>query len=241
MATPTFVASGTVGQNTGSGNPTAPGIPAGTLATHLLLCFVVSADNVTSTVAGFTNEPTLSGNNGVNQRYAVFYKWAVGGDTAPAVTHASGNGCSAFIIGVAGAAPGSGSPFAVVGTPSLNASSLTCTASTITPAGTNDFVVFFGECGATGTSTSNTFAAASGTNPTFTLRVTNQNFQGTNEIDFSVHTGPSSTGAATGSRTSTMTGGAMTNMGVMFTVNDVGPAAVTAALPFIPHRMPLGA
>jgi hypothetical protein len=38
-----------------------------------------------------------------------------------------------------------------------------------------------------------------------------------------------------------MTGGAMTNMGVMFTVNDVGPAAVTAALPFIPHRMPLGA
>jgi hypothetical protein len=242
MATPTFVAAGTVGQNTGSGNPTAPGIPAGTAATHLLLCFVVSADNVASTVAGFTNEPTLTGNNGTLQRFGVFYKWAVGGDTAPAVTHAAGNSASAVIIGVAGAAPGSGSPFAVLGTPSLNASSTTCTATGITPAGTTDFVVWFGVCGQSGTGAQNAYGVVGGTNPTFTERVDNPNFQGTNEVDFAVDTGPSTTGAATGTRTSTMVSTAMVNMGVMFTVNDVGPAAAVApvlgpafqAIPFSP-------
>jgi hypothetical protein len=165
---------------------------------------VVSADNVTSTVAGFTNEPTLTGNNGVNQRFGVFYKWAVGGDTAPAVTHAAGGGCSAVIIGVAGAGPGSGSPFAVLGTPSLNASSLTVTATGITPAGTTTSWSSSACAARRAPSTSNTFAPASGTNPTFTSGSTATRTNGTNEIDFAVDTGPSGTGAATGTRTSTL-------------------------------------
>lgn len=243
MATPTFVAAGTVGQNaSGSGNPTAPGIPAGTVATHLLLCFVVSADNVVSTVAGFTNDSALSGNNTVNQRFAVFYKWAVGGDTAPAVTHTGGNSCSAGIIGIAGAATGSGSPFTVRGTPSLNASSTTCTATGITPVGTTDFVVFFGSSGGASTATQNTYTVGTGTNPTFTERIDNQNGLGTAEADFFVDTGPAGTGAATGNRTTTLEVGAAVNMGVLFTVNDIGPAAVVPpavtpafqAIPFIP-------
>jgi hypothetical protein len=226
MATPTFVAAGTVGSNaSGTGNPTAPGIPAGTVAGHLLLCFVQSADNVTATVAGFTNEATLSGTNGALQRFSVFYKWAVGGDTAPAVTHAAGNTCTAVIIGVAGAGPGSGSPFAVLGTPSLNASSLTVTATGITPAGTTDLVFWYGVSSLAGTSSSNNFGVVGGSNPTFTERVDNQGVTGTNEVDFAVDTGPSNTGAATGTRTSTLTTIQTPNMGVMFTVKDVTAAA----------------
>src|SRR5881397_3076021 len=128
MATPTVVAVGTVGQNTGTGNPTAPGIPAGTALGHVMLAFVVSSDNIVSTVAGFTNKSALTGNNGTIQRFSVFWKWAVGGDTAPAVTHAAGDACSAVIISVSGLGITSGDPFAILGTPSLNASSTTVTA-----------------------------------------------------------------------------------------------------------------
>jgi hypothetical protein len=236
MATPTFVAAGTVGQNAGTGNPTAPGIPAGTAAGHLLLCFVVSADNVVSTVAGFTNEATLTGNNGVNQRFGVFYKWAVGGDTAPAVTHAAGNSTSAVIIGVSGAGPGSGSPFAVLGTPSLNASSATVTATGITPSGTTDLVFFFGLSTQVGTGNPERVSPATGTNPTFTERVDSNNPNGSNECDFAVDTGPAGTGAATGTRTSTLSLNATPNMGVMFTVKDVTAAAAARAVTFGPRR-----
>lgn len=238
MATPTFRAIGTI-QQSASGNPTAPGIPAGTVATDLLSCFVLSADNVVSSVAGFTNEPRLTGNNGTGQRFAVFYKWAVGGDTAPAVTHAAGNSCTAFIIGVAGAAPGSGNPYTVVGTPSLNASSLTCTATGITPVGTTDLVFWLGVCGQAGTGTQNSYGVVGGTNPTFTERADSPNFQGIDEVDCAVDTGAAGTGAATGTRTSTMVGGMMANMGVMFTVNDIGPPVPVLTpsfnpVPFIP-------
>jgi hypothetical protein len=222
VATPTVRAVGTIGQNAGSGNPTAPGVPAGTTTDDVLVGVGVSADNVQMGFGGF--HEWLGVNNGSLQRLTVAGRRAGASETAPRVTHTGGSSASCVLIAIAGVP--STIPIelvpAVIGAPSLNASSTTVTASGITPAGTSDLIFWVGLATAVGTLTSNAYSTVGGTNPTFTERVENNNFAGTNEVDFAIDTGPSTTGAATGTRTSTLSAAAMVNMAVMFSINDVG-------------------
>jgi hypothetical protein len=82
---------------------------------------------------------------------------------------------------------------------------------------------------ATGTTTQYTYGVVGGTNPTFTERIDNSGFQGSNEADMAVDTGPFTSVAATGARTSTLAPSAAVNTGVMFTITDVGGAAPVRA------------
>lgn len=98
---------------------------------------------------------------------------------------------------------------------SANASSSTITASTITPTA-DDYVIFFAGHG----TAAGTVASYSGTDPTFS-----EQFDSASGVEASGHCMAlgSSTGAATGSRTATITGGASTNTGYLIAIRDEPP------------------
>jgi hypothetical protein len=80
-------------------------------------------------------------------------------------------------------------------------------------------------CSIAGTGIQYSWTPVGGTNPTFTERIDNQGFNGSNEADMAVDTGPFTSVAATGARTSTLSPSGAVNTGVMFTITDVGGAA----------------
>jgi hypothetical protein len=224
MAQPTVRAVGTV-SSVASGNMT-PGVPTGTTTGDIMVCFTVAADNVVVTYpAGWTK--FIEQNNGTGQRMTAAWKLAGASETAPTVTHAAGGGAQSRIISFIGA--NTTSPIGTLGTPSVNASSTTVTASSITPSAATELCVWFGTASATGTTTQYTFGVVGGTNPAFTERLDNSGFQGPNEADMAVDTGPFTSVAATGARTSTLAPSAALNTGVMFTLTDVGGAAPVRA------------
>jgi hypothetical protein len=239
VATPTVVAVGTVGATTGTGgNPTAPGIPAGTTTDDIMVMLVGAGDNITVTLpVGWTK--FVEQNNGTTNRMTLAWKRAGSSEAAPTVTHTGGDSCVSRIVSIRGVPNTQSNPIAVLGTPSANASSLTVTASTITPAGTTDLVVWAGLATIAGnTSNSNTYAVVGGTDPTFTERIDSVIGSGLNEAAIGLDTGPTVSGAATGSRTSTLGVAAAVNTGVMFTLNDAGGTAApttfsTANLPLL--------
>lgn len=202
-----------------------PGVPAGTTTNDIMVCFTGGADNIVCTYpAGWTK--FIEQNNGTTQRMTVAWKLAGAAESAPTVTHTAGNSCVSRIISFIGA--NTTTPIGTLGTPSANASSLTVTASTITPSAATELCVWVGLSTAVGTSSPNNYGVVGGTNPAFTERIDNPNGLGSNECDLGVDTGPFTSAAATGSRTSTLTVAATVNTGVMFTLTDVGGgAAVT--------------
>jgi hypothetical protein len=224
VAQPTVRAVGTV-SSVASGNMT-PGVPTGTTTNDIMVCFTVAADNVVVTYpVGWTK--FIEQNNGTTQRMTAAWKLAGAAETAPTVTHAAGGGAQSRIISFIGA--NTTAPIGTLGTPSVNASSTTVTASTITPSAATELCVWFGVSTQTGTSNQNAFAPVGGTNPTFTERIDNAGSAGANEADMAVDTGPFTSVAATGARTSTLSLNATVNIGVMFTLTDVGGAAPTRA------------
>lgn len=229
MATPTFVAAGTVGTAaSGSGPPTPPGIYAGIAQDDLMIGVQAAGDNVqTAFPGGWT--PFVEENNGALQHLLLTWKWAGSSESAPVVQHPGGSSVSAVIFGLRGVAK-SDNPIVVLGAVTKNASSTTVTAAGITPLAATALVVWVGLATASGTSSANAYSTVGGTNPTFTERVESNNGLGTNEVDLAIDTGPSTTGAATGARTSTLSLLAMVNMAVMFTVNDVAVTTADSAL-----------
>src|SRR4051794_14851233 len=99
----TFVAAGTSGDNgsVGSGNPTAPGIPAGMAAGDFMLLVVHSTDNITTTTpVGWTLKQAQNAGTGLRQ--TIFWRRWVSGDAAPAISHTGGDACQARIYGFRG-------------------------------------------------------------------------------------------------------------------------------------------
>src|SRR3954466_13829799 len=127
----TLVAAGTAA-HAASGNVT-PGLPAGFAADDIHICVVNAADNVVPTMpAGWTSKQGI--NNGLIERQTIFWRRAVGGDTAPVVTHAAGDSVTAQIFGFRGCVT-AGDPIEAINGGSTGTGK-TATATTITPAST---------------------------------------------------------------------------------------------------------
>lgn len=206
----TLVAAGANGDNgsVGSGNPTAPGIPAGMIAGDWMFLPVHSCDNITtSTPSGWTLKQ--ANNAGTALRQTIFWRYWVTGDAAPTIAHAAGDACQARIYGFRGVASVADpieafAPQAATGTATVTAPSITSVSDGAAIVGTWAHEV-------TGnTSGSPTWASYSGTNPTFAEigdnGVDNLN---ANELGVGVAWGTMTPGGATGARTAVVTNPAL--------------------------------
>lgn len=197
MARPSIRSVGALA-SAGSGNIT-PANPAGFVANDILFIPVSSGDNVTITAsAGWTVETGTNSGTGLRQTFV--WKRAAGGDAAPTITHTAGSTIIGRTFAIQNCTT-TGTPFAFTQKP--NVSGTTVTADTITPSASTDFVVFIGSVANADTSTPITQIGYSGTNPAFTEQTDDANGLGTREVAMAVAPGGRSTGAATGSRTST--------------------------------------
>lgn len=102
--TPTLVAAGTAAFTATNAATIAPGLPAGFAADDIHILLAHRSDNTAMTsLSGWTQIAALSGNNTSAQRVEVWWRRAVGGDTAPTVTFGSGTVVrGARIIGIRG-------------------------------------------------------------------------------------------------------------------------------------------
>ncbi len=133
--TPTFI--GTAGSGAASGNVSIT--PPATVKDDILICAVISADNVASTFpAGWTIYK--EGNNGAVLRSTVAWKRATGAEGAFTVTHAAGSFIRASVVVYRGCVA-TGSP---INASSIrhNVASATCTATAITPTVPNCLILF---------------------------------------------------------------------------------------------------
>lgn len=109
---PTLVAVGTAAFTATLNATFAPGLPAGFAANDIHILLAMRGDNTAmTTLSGWTQIAALSGNNTAAQRVEVWWRRAVGGDTAPTITF----GTAAIvrggvIIGVRGC-PTTGDPW----------------------------------------------------------------------------------------------------------------------------------
>lgn len=102
------VSVGTVKKGT-TGNLANVALPVGHTTGHLLELWVMSADNATGTVTGYTLKSRFQ--NGTGAQVEVWYKWDGGSETTPTVTRSGTKvASSAFIIAYSGGA-GSGDPY----------------------------------------------------------------------------------------------------------------------------------
>ena len=144
---PTFVAAGTASFTATNATNLTPGLPSGWAADDIHIMLVARSDNTDITdPSGWTRITPSSAaeNNTTLQRVEVFWRRAVGGDTAPSVTAGSSTVVrGARIFGVRGC-PTSGDPFAFSngGTRSNNAASATVTTASMTPTENNTFNLF---------------------------------------------------------------------------------------------------
>ena len=153
----TFQGVGTVA-TAASGNVT-PALPVGWDPNDIWLCFIVSLDNVTSTMPATWTSVIAGTNNGSGLRTTLFYRRAVAGDVAPLVTHSAGSGISAVILGYSGCIT-TGSPFGVnqavlVKTPASTVNNFGAGVTTTTA---NDMIVLLS--GTSGQTTSATYTGS---------------------------------------------------------------------------------
>lgn len=116
-----------------SGNVT-PGLPAVSNG-DIQVLRVASADNVVSTVTGWTS--VIATNQGTTLRQSIFKRVRQGGDTAPTVTHAAGSTIHARITGLPGCTDVEASGA------QGGAASATVTAPTITPTNPGTILLAF--------------------------------------------------------------------------------------------------
>lgn len=213
-----FVSAGSTAR-AANGNVT-PGLPSGWAVDDIFICIIISRDNINSTMpAGWT--AINSGTNNLNIiRTTVFYRRAVAGDLNPLITHSNGNQIVASISAYRGVTT-SGSPLDIIGTTSVNSSSTTIRANSITTLTNGACVIFTG-----GIDTRSHFSTFSGT-PTPIERVDTpyqSNYPSEFLADFLINTA-----GTTGNRTCIATN-ADVNNGLMFALKPIpitGPSIIT--------------
>lgn len=146
-----YVGTGAVVQVRGAGTDPSPSLPNDWLADDIFIAVLNSSGTIggdfsfgtVTTPAGWTllvgptdNE---SANYGVITR--IYYRRAVGGDTAPTFVTSGTNAYGTAIIAAYRGAIASGNPFEVVGTPNIQTASTTTTATGITTLSANARVV----------------------------------------------------------------------------------------------------
>jgi hypothetical protein len=109
ISTIAFRSVGTVKKNTGSGNMASVALPSGHTTDDILLLHVFSADNVASSVTGWTNK--LAVNTSTIGRYELWWKRDNGSESAPTVTHTAGNDALAYIEAYSGVSNALSDPF----------------------------------------------------------------------------------------------------------------------------------
>jgi hypothetical protein len=136
---PTFVAAGAVASATTAA--IAPAIPAGTLANDILICFVETGQQPVATPTGWAlvGGAAVVQATGLVTDHTIFWKRAVGGDTAPslATTPQPQNHILARIIGIRGCVT-SGSP--INGTPATGLDNVATATAFSIPGGTTTAV-----------------------------------------------------------------------------------------------------
>jgi hypothetical protein len=135
-----FVSAGNNSRAT-NGNVT-PGLPPGWIPNDIFICVIASRDNVNSTMPPGWIAIDPGTNNGVNLRTTTLYKIAISGDTDPIVTHPGGNSIEATIVSYRNV--DTISPFDIIGTISINPSSTTVIATSITTLTDTSLVIFTG-------------------------------------------------------------------------------------------------
>jgi hypothetical protein len=129
---PTVVAAGTAAYTATNATAISPGLPAGFAANDIHVLIAARGDNTAMTTLSGWNSLSAA-NNTAAFRVEVWWRRAVGGDTAPTITFGSGTVVrGAQIIGIRGC-PTNVDPFAVALSRSDNAASATVTFATITP------------------------------------------------------------------------------------------------------------
>lgn len=219
----TFVAAGAKAE-AASGNIT-PALPTGWAADDILIVVCTQKDNVVSTItAGWTIFGAA--NNGTACRSLIAWKRAVGGETAPTITHTAGNAIVGAIAAFRGCIT-TGDPAEVKGTPRANASSATVTADAITPLTADSMLCFAAHPGDNGTQ-----SAWSGTNPTFGTPAFDVNTALGLDAAAALNYGIKTDTTTTGSRTCT-TSLATENIGTLFTLKPPAAAAGRARPPVV--------
>lgn len=232
-----FRAIGTVKANTGNGNITSIGLPAGHVANDILVLVIHAADNVVCTVdQSYTLK--LAKNGTATIRQEVWWKRDGGAEVAPTVTHALGDMAIARICAYSGCTT-SGDPFSA-GLQNSSNGTKTATSSDITP--TANDVVFFAVTAATNTldtsGASQGWSGYSGANPAFTERGDDFSEAGTHDLNGAEADGINTSGAAIGARTALegwdYTAAATDNIAGMFALTaGAGAAVSTLALQFL--------
>lgn len=161
-----FRAAGTAGKS-GTGGNVTPGLPSGTAENDILVCTIITNDNVTfPTMSGWNTIDAGSGGTGVGGTigFAAFWKRAGASESAPTVTYSGSAAILAVIVGYSGA--GTITAIDVNGTTQVNSNSnATVTGPAVTTVANNAWVLFLG-----GAANFPTFGSYSGT-PTPTERV----------------------------------------------------------------------
>ena len=209
MPMPTVYALGAVAQGTTAA--IAPAIPAGTVANDILICVCETGQQPVTTPAGWAlvGGAAVVQASGLVTDLTIFWKRAVGGDTAPSLitTPSPMNHIIARIIGVRGCVT-SGSP--INGTPVTSLANTAATAVSITGGTTTaaDCLIF--ACVSTGvdvttnlTAQIGSWANASLASPATTEQLDNWTSNG-NGGGFGVATGGKATAGAYSATTATL-------------------------------------
>lgn len=222
-----FRAAGTA-KKVASGNLASVAVPTGTTTNDIMVCVASAADNVVCTFpSGWTKK--FEQNNGTSQRLTVAWKRAGASESAFTITHASGNSVVAQVFGYSGCSV-SGDPFEVTGTGTTSSGSGngTITAGGITPTHTNSAVLMIASetDGSTDGVGSNMYSGWSGTDPTLTEVGDAASESGTKEASLGAAWGLTTDGAATGSRTVSLSNpstGTWAGLAVLMALTDASP------------------
>jgi hypothetical protein len=143
-AAPSFVAAGTESFSAINGGTLTPTLPTGWQAGDIHVLLAVRSDNTAmTTLTGWTQVASLSGNNTTAQRVEVWWRRAVGGDADPTVTFGTGTIVrGARVFGVRSCV-GSGNPIHTSARADNATPSNDVTTPDITPSIDNTYVLAF--------------------------------------------------------------------------------------------------
>jgi len=190
----------------GASGSLTPGLPTGHTTGDILIVQACSLDNVSHSVSGYTQIGSQT-NNGASFTSSVWWKRDGGSESAPTVTHTSGNAISAVVHAFSGASARIGINSAW----SANASSGTVTCATLTTNfDSSELVEIF--CSAAVNKAYSTYSGS----PTPTERFDGPSTASRPSMAMADSTITAS-GTAVGSRTSTCSGAAVNN-GIQFTL-----------------------
>ncbi|HUU64121.1 MAG TPA: hypothetical protein VMX96_09440 [Dehalococcoidia bacterium] len=189
-----------------SGNAT-PALPAGWAADDIFLCGIISNDNVNSTLPGGWTAIDAGTNNGAQVRTTLYYRRAVGGDTAPLVTHPAGGMITAVVVAYRGITTDNPPTDVISATYVTAGASVTLTFHNvgITTTVNNDLVVEFGPHFGYLIANASGYTGA----PTPTERVDNPS--ALNRPAIVIADFPKAAAGATGSRVATISNGHLSN------------------------------